>query len=71
MEPRESMPHLKVSPVIPILSRINPPLRIDTYLFKIHSISIIFYAYAFLKKPAYLNILDLITLTLLSEQYKP
>ena len=27
----------KGSPIIPILSRINPITRIDTYLFKVHS----------------------------------
>ena len=27
----------KGSPIIPILSRINPIIRIDTYLFKVHS----------------------------------
>ena len=30
------MPHHKVSPIIPILSRINPIPRIDTYLFKVY-----------------------------------
>ena len=33
----------KGSPIIPILSRINPITRIDTYLFKVHStVKIIF-----------------------------
>ena len=31
------MPRSKGSPIIPILSRINPISRIDTYLFKVHS----------------------------------
>ena len=34
MEPGGSMPH---SPIVPIMNRINPIPRIDTYLFKIHS----------------------------------
>ena len=35
MEPIGSMLHSQGSPIIPILSRINPIPRIDTYLFKI------------------------------------
>ena len=34
MEPGGSMPHFKGPPIIPILSRINPIPRIDTYFFK-------------------------------------
>ena len=37
MEPGGSMPYSQGSPVIPILSRINPIPRIDTYFFKIHN----------------------------------
>ena len=37
MEPRGSMPHSKCSPIIPIMSQINPIPRFDTYFFKIHS----------------------------------
>ena len=37
MELGGSMPHNKGSPIIPILNRINPMPRIDTYFFKIHS----------------------------------
>ena len=37
MEPGGSMRVHKDSPKIPILSRMNPITRIDTYLFKIHS----------------------------------
>ena len=35
MEPGGLMPHSQG--LIPILSRINPITRIDTYLFKVHS----------------------------------
>ena len=35
MKPGGSMPHHKGSRIIPILSRINPIPRIDTYLFKL------------------------------------
>ena len=31
-----SVPHLKDSPVIPFLSRINPIPHIDTHFFKVH-----------------------------------
>ena len=38
MQPGGSMSHSQgLSPIIPILSRINPIPRIDTYLFKVHS----------------------------------
>ena len=35
IEPGGSISH-KGSPIIPILSRMNPMSRIDTYFFKIH-----------------------------------
>ena len=35
MKPGGSMP--QCSPIIPILSRVNPISRIDTYFFRIHS----------------------------------
>ena len=37
MEPEGSMPHSQGSPIISILSWINPITRTDTYLFKVHS----------------------------------
>ena len=37
MDPEVQWPIHKGSPIIPILSRINPIPRIDTYLFKVHS----------------------------------
>ena len=37
MEPGNSMPHSQGLSSIPILNRINPILRIDSYLFNIHS----------------------------------
>ena len=37
MEPGGSIYIHEGSPIIPILSRLNPILRIDTYLFKVHS----------------------------------
>ena len=36
MKPRGSVPHSQGSPIIPILSQINPIPRIETYFFKIH-----------------------------------
>ena len=83
----------KGSPIISILSRINPTTRIDTYLFKFHS-NIAFHLCLGLLKglfpvglpvkilkallpfsilatcPAHLNLLDLISLTILGERYK-
>jgi hypothetical protein len=37
MKPGNSMPHFNGSPIIPILSRINPIPRTDAYFFKVHS----------------------------------
>ena len=37
MKPEGSMPHSQGFSIIPILSRLNPIPRIDTYLFKVHS----------------------------------
>ena len=37
MEPGGSIPDSQGSPIMPILSLINPITRIDTYLFKVHS----------------------------------
>ena len=78
------------SPIIPILSRINPIPRIDTYLFKVHSNIVLPSAPIDLPKgpfpvdlpvkilkallpssilatcPAHLNLLDLITLTIIN-----
>jgi hypothetical protein len=78
------------SPIIPILSRINPITRIDTYLFKVHSnivlpstpkelfpaglpvkiLKALLPSSNLTKCPAYLNLLDLITLTILGKRYK-
>ena len=62
----------KGSLIIPILSWINPIPRIDTYLFEVH------FTVKILKAllpssivatfPAHLNLLDLITLTILGER---
>ena len=39
MEPGVSVPHAQTSlSISPILSRMNPILRIDTYFFKAHSV---------------------------------
>ena len=88
------MPHSQgLSPIIPILSRINPITHIDTYLFKVHSnivlqstqrspktlfsesiagkiLKALLPSSTRAKYPIHLNLLDLITLTILGEQYK-
>ena len=81
------------SPIIPILSQINPIPRIDTYLFKVHSnivlpftprplkglfpvglsvktLKALLPSSILAKCPPHLNLLDLITLTILGERYK-
>ena len=80
-----SMPHLQGSPIIPILSRINPIPRIDTYFFNVHlrldfpnGIFPVGLPVKVLKAllpssilatcPAHLNLLHLITLTILGER---
>ena len=93
MEPEGSMLYSQEHSNNPILSRINPITRIDTYFFKVHS-NIVLHLYlglpighfpadlyvkilkAFLPSSilatwsAHLNLLDLITLTILGERYK-
>ena len=83
----------KGSPTIPILTRINPVLLNDTYLFEVYS-NIVLPSMPSLPKvlfpvglpikilkanlpssilatcPAHLNLLDLITLTILGERYE-
>ena len=49
MEPTGSACIHKGSPITPILIRINPIPRIDTYLFKIHSNIVPICALAFVK----------------------
>ena len=83
----------KGSPIIPILSRINPFPRIDTYFFKVHTNTSYFphnclpeglFSVGLTNKilktlsssilatwPAYLNLLDLITLTLFGLERGP
>ena len=90
MEPGGPLPHSQGHPLIPVLSRINPILRIDTGLFKIHfnvvlpymsrpseralscrlPVKILNVLLASSTWPAHLNLLDLITLTILDERYK-
>ena len=77
----------KDSPIIPILSRINPIPRIDTHLFKVHSnivlqstprsvglpvkiLKALLPSSILATCPAHLNLLDIITLTILGERYK-
>ena len=88
MEPEVQCRIHKGSPIIPILSRINPIPRIDTYFFKVHS-NIVFPSSLGLPNSlfpvrlpakifkafshsgymsAHLNLLDLITLTILGER---
>ena len=70
------------APIIPILSRINPFTRTDTYLFKVHSnivlpstpvglpvkiLKALLPSFILAACPAHLNILDLINLTILGE----
>ena len=56
----------KGSPIIAILSRINPITRIDTYVFKVSLLPSSILA----TFPVHLNLLDLTTLTILDERYK-
>ena len=93
MEPGDQCHIHKGSPIIPILSRINPIPRTDNYLFKVHSnivlpstprpLKCLFPVGLPVKMlkallpssilaicPAHLNLLDLITLTILGERYK-
>ena len=74
---RSSMPLHKSSPIIPILSRINPIPRIDTYLLKVYSNIVLPSTGLFpvglpvkILKALLSSSILLITLTILGERYK-